>query len=329
MPEWLVGPEAYCDFATVQGAVEAAERVSEEEPVRIYILSGVYREPVRIYRSRLRLTGIGPVEITMDRCAKDLDERGREIGTFATPTLFLGGSELILENLTVSNTAGQGDDVGQALAVYAHCDKTLFLNCTFKGHQDTLCTGPLPPAQKNGEPFGGIPLRNRWALCRQLYRQCRIEGTVDFIFGGAAALFERCEIRSLPHAKAGQPGYITAASTPEGQPHGFTFRDCWLTAAPGVPEASVYLGRPWRKHAQTVFVNCRHGGHIHPRGWDNWGDPANEPTVYYGEFGVSDADRLREQRVPWAVCSGEDGTIGSVDELARFFEETTAIDLLL
>ncbi|WP_410769551.1 pectinesterase family protein [Fontibacillus sp. BL9] len=295
----LVGKQSFCDYQSIQEAVDALEQSSSMEPATLYILSGVYEETVQIYRSHLHVIGIGHVEITMNRYAKEKDENGEEIGTFATPTLFLGGSHLVLDNLMIANTAGQGENIGQAVAVYAHCDQTLFRNCIFKGHQDTLFTGPLPPAPKERLKFGGIPLRDHHPHYRQYYLNCRIEGTLDFIFGGATALFEHCEIHSLLHS-GNKESYITASSTPYGQEYGYVFKNCYLTAEPGV--SSVFLGRPWREYAKTVFVDCNLGGHIHPLGWDNWGDPANEDSVCYQEFGVRDAAALRLQRVPWGDC---------------------------
>ncbi|WP_410768965.1 pectinesterase family protein [Fontibacillus sp. BL9] len=304
----LVGTDPVCDFRSIQEAVDDLERrLPDDTPAEIHILPGVYEEVVRVYRSNLSLIGIGQVEIVMNRYARERDEQGNEIGTFGTPTLFLGGSRLIVENLVIANTAGQGEDIGQALAVYAHCDCTVFSHCTLKGHQDTLFLGPLPATPKERVRFGGIPLREHHAQYRQWYRHCRIEGTVDFIFGGATAFFEHSEIRSLRHAKESGAGYITAASTPEDESYGFVFKDCYLTAEEGVPDASVFLGRPWRPYAKTAFVNCRAGGHIQPQGWDNWNNPANEATVCYGEYEFNEAASLRPQRVEWAACSASGG----------------------
>lgn len=296
-----VGKEAFCDYRTIQEAVDELERRPSQKHETLYILSGVYEEAVRIYRSDLTIAGIGEVVITNNRYARQPDETGEEQGTFATPTLFLNGSRLVIENLTVANTAGQGPEIGQALALYAHCDETVFRNCTFKGHQDTIFTGPLPAANKHGGPFGGIPLRERHEQCRQLYSRCYIEGTVDFIFGGATAYFEQCEIRSLRSAHDGV-GYVTAASTPENQTYGYVFEECLLTAGDDV--SGIYMGRPWRSYAATAFVNCRLGAHIHPAGWDNWGNPANEATVRYSEYAASGLSELRGQRAPWAYVAG-------------------------
>lgn len=295
----VVGKESFCDYHTIQEAIDSLEREPSSHADTLYILSGVYNETIRIYRSYLTIIGMGTVEITMNRYAKELDDSGEEINTFATPTLFLGGSHLVLENLIITNSAGQGDHIGQAVAVYAHCDQTVFRTCTFKGHQDTLFTGPLPPAPRERGAFGGIPLREHHTHYRQLYQHCYIEGTVDFIFGGATAYFDRCEIRSIRHNE-NQTGYVTAASTPEGQPHGYIFKNCFLTAVPDI--APVFLGRPWREFAKTAFVGCEMGTHIHPLGWDDWNNAANEQTVCYQEYGVKDASVVRKQRVPWVDC---------------------------
>jgi pectinesterase len=295
----VVGQESFCDFHTIQAAIDALEVEGSNNAETLYIMAGVYEESVTIYRSNLTIIGLGQVEIMMNRYAKELDENGEEIGTFATPTLFLGGSHLVIENLLIANTAGQGEEIGQAVAVYAHCDQAVFRNCTFKGYQDTLFTGPLPPAPRERLLFGGIPLREHHSQYRQLYQNCYIEGTVDFIFGGAKAYFEHCEIRSLRHYE-NQTGYITAASTPQGQASGYVFKNCYLTAVPDI--APVFLGRPWREYAKTLFVDCQLGTHIHSLGWDNWGNSANEETVCYQEYGVKDATALRLQRVSWADC---------------------------
>lgn len=295
----VVGNEPFCDYHTIQEAIDALELAPPGQADTLYILSGVYNEAVRIYRSNLTIIGIGSVEIIMGRYAKERNEAGEEINTFATPTLFLGGSGLVLENLLITNCAGQGARIGQAVAVYANCDQTVFRYCRFKGYQDTLFTGPLPPAPRERRAFGGIPLKEHHTHYRQLYQQCYIEGTVDFIFGGATAYFEDCEIRSLRHSE-NEAGYVTAASTPEGQAHGYIFSKCFLTAVPDI--TPVFLGRPWREYAKTAFVDCKFGAHINPLGWDNWNNAANELTVCYQEYTVKDVSELREKRVPWADC---------------------------
>jgi pectinesterase len=130
------------------------------------------------------------------------------------------------------------------------------------------------------------------ANTRQYYKNCYIEGTTDFIFGGATALFEDCTI----HSKANS--YITAASTPQGRPYGFVLLKCKLTAADGVNK--VFLGRPWRSYAKTVFVECELGGHIRPEGWNNWGSAEKEKTVFYAEGKNTGPGADTVNRVSWS-----------------------------
>ncbi|WP_322922965.1 pectinesterase family protein [Paenibacillus campi] len=279
--------------------IKANDNDQASEMDTIFILEGVYEEAVMIHNSNLRLCGIGRVEITSSRHARERNEQGDEIGTFATPTVFLGGSDLLIENIIISNTAGQGDDIGQAVALTAYCDRAVFKNCTLRAYQDTLFTGPLPPKPKERAKFGGAEIRHKHAQYRQLYVNCYIEGTIDFIFGGATAYFDHCHIHSLRHYR-NHATYITAASTPAGQPFGYVFHRCWLTGDADI--TPVFLGRPWREYARTVFVQCRLGEHIDPAGWHNWDNPDNERTVVYQEYDPQHAAALRQTRVSWADC---------------------------
>lgn len=295
----VVGRESYCDFETIQAAVDFAESKEADKALTITVLSGTYHERVSIQRSNLTLQGIGEVVITNGLGARELHADGNEYGTFRTATLFISGNRNHLENLTIENTAGFGEVVGQALAVYADCDETTFQNCRLIGYQDTLFTGVLPEKQKDGTDFVTQAETGTQNTYRQYYKQCFISGTVDFIFGGATAYFEDCEIHSR---KEGQRtgGYITAASTPLNQETGFVFENCWLTAEEGVVD--VYLGRPWRGDAKTHFVNCYYGQHIHPAGWHDWSKESNHLTV---DYRVTGSELEKQTYFPTYVAWGK------------------------
>lgn len=126
---------------------------------------------------------------------------------------------------------------------------------------------------------------------RLYFQNCYIEGTTDFIFGPSTALFEDCTINSKRNS------YVTAASTPQDIEVGYVFKHCKLTANPDVDK--VYLGRPWRPYAFTLFIDCEMGKHICTSGWDNWRNPENEKTVRYGEYG-STGEGASGERVKWA-----------------------------
>lgn len=188
-------------------------------------------------------------------------------GTFFSPIVEIDGAAFEAVNISFENTFGTGS---QAVALSIHSDRAVFRNCRFLGWQDTLYA----------------------ASGRQYYRDCLIEGHVDFIFGNAAAVFDQCEIRSRGS------GYIAAQSRvrPDA-PTGFVFRHCRLT---GPPEARVFLGRPWRSFARVIFLDCWMGGHIRSEGWDNWNNAANEKSAWFAELGSSGPGANPAGRVSWA-----------------------------
>jgi pectinesterase len=183
--------------------------------------------------------------------------------------MLVEGNDFFAKNLTIQNTSGE---VGQAVALNVNADRAFFFNCTFLGNQDTLYT--------SGEGT------------KNYFSNCYIEGTTDFIFGDATVLFENCEI----HSK--KDSYITAASTPQGIAFGYVFKGCKLTAAEGVGQ--VYLGRPWRIYAKTVFMNCEMDKHIQPQGWENWSKPEAEKTAFYAEYNCKGPGFQPQKRVLWS-----------------------------
>ena len=268
--EISVAPDGTGDFTTIQQAIDGAKSFPDTR-ITIHIKKGVYEEKVKVHtwNSRLTLEGASAegVILRWDDYFGRM-ERGRN-STFHTATLLVQGDDFRAENLTIENRAGA---VGQAVALAVEADRCVLENCRLLGNQDTLYADG--------------------ANARQYYRNCYIEGTTDFIFGGATALFEDCTI----HSKA--DSYITAASTPKGRPYGFVFLKCRLTAADSVKK--VHLGRPWRSHAKTVFVGCEMGGHIRPEGWHNWNSPEKELTVFYAEGGNRGPGADTAKRVSWA-----------------------------
>lgn len=256
------------DYPSIQAAIDDAKSFPDER-VTITIQPGVYREKVLVpsWNNRLTLQGVGNVTITHADSFKSIG-RGRN-STFFTHTLRIDANDVIVRNLTIENAAGE---VGQAVALHVEGHRCRFENLRLLGHQDTLYL--------DGE--GSI----------QVFRDCYIEGTTDFIFGGASALFENCEIR------AKSDSYLTAASTPKGATFGFVFLDCRLTADESAKK--VYLGRPWRTHAQTVFIRCAIGPHIRSEGWHNWGNLDAESHAFYAEFSNTGPGAATDARVPWS-----------------------------
>lgn len=268
-------------YRSISAALEAAERCVSDTtvPVRVLVAPGEYREQVEIRRPHVTLEGetADSVRIVGGLGAKMPSEDGSgqdgRLGTFRTYTVLVDADDVTLAGLTIENNAGDGREVGQAIALYADGDRLVVDACCIKGHQDTLFLGPLPPREAKPGGFIGPKQFAPRRVGRQYFRRCRIEGDVDFIFGGARAYFEGCEIRSL-NRNMDVNGYVTAASTPEGEPYGFVFHGCSFTAPQDVAPDSVYLGRPWREWAQTVLIDCWLGQHIKREGWWDWNKPA-------------------------------------------------------
>ncbi|GAE28759.1 pectinesterase family protein [Alkalihalobacillus hemicellulosilyticus] len=269
-----VAKDASGDFPTIQEAIDSV-RVHPLDPVTILIKSGHYHERIFIPENKPTLTLMGEDKektvITYDNHANMLDEDGKPIGTFQTPTMNILADHTRLKDLTIQNIAGRGEDVGQALALSVSGDQCYFENLHLFGYQDTLyaCKG------------------------RHAFWHCTIAGDIDFIFGAAEAIFHQCTIHSL------RRGYITAASTPANQRYGFIFLNCKLTGE--AKPNSVYLGRPWRPYAHTLFINCWMGEHINQTGWDNWRNKRNEQTARYGEAHCKGPGAISSKRVQWAT----------------------------
>ena len=275
---FTVAPDGSGTHKTIQAAVNAF-RDHMQVRVTLYVKNGTYPEKLIIpsWKPNIHIVGESRegVIITGDDYSGKAYPGGRDgtgndkFSTYTSFTVRVDAPDVILENLTIRNTAGR---VGQAVALHVEADRFVCRNCALLGNQDTLY------AAAEGS--------------RQYYDNCHIEGTTDFIFGKSVAVFQSCTIKSLVNS------YVTAAATPDYQPYGFVFFDCQLIADPAATK--VYLGRPWRPYAKTIFIRSRMGSHILPVGWDNWGNAANEKTVLYAEQGSTGPGGSTSKRVGWS-----------------------------
>jgi pectinesterase len=278
---FIVAKDGSGNFKTIQEAVNAVRDLSQKQ-FTIFIKNGVYNEKVVVPSWKTHISLIGEskentIITNNDYTGKDYpgkDPSGKDkYMTFTTYTVLVAGNYFVAENITIQNTAGR---VGQAVALHVEADHVIVKNCRLLGNQDTLYLAT--------------------ASSRQYYEGCYIEGTTDFIFGEATVVFQNCTIKSLVDS------YITAAATSPDQQFGFVFFNCTLVADTAVKK--VYLGRPWRPHAKTVYIDCALGSHIVPAGWDPWeGDamfPDKELTAYYAEYGNTGQGSPVKNRVAWS-----------------------------
>ena len=273
----VVAADGTGDYKTIQEAVNAVRDFTLFR-VTIFIRKGVYHEKLCIPSWKCTITLQGEdrdstVITNADYSGKiypGKDASGRDkFGTFNSYTVQIAGDDIIAENLTFENAAGP---VGQAVALHVEGDRCRFRNCRLLGNQDTLYAGKEDS--------------------RQYYQDCYIEGTTDFIFGAATVWFEGCTI----HSK--RDSYITAASTTPKQSYGFVFNHCKLSADSAAKK--VFLGRPWRPYAATVFMNSVLGPQILAQGWHNWDKKENELTARYAEYNNIGAGAAHDKRVAWS-----------------------------
>jgi pectinesterase len=307
-------------FRAIQEALRAIQVVSSLAPksypavhenitpVTIHVGPGVYREKLVLDTPYVNLVGSGRGEtvVIYGDSARDFLPNGEKRGTFRTAAFRIDAHDVTVCHLTFQNDAGYGHTVGQALAMYADGDRISFWDCDFLGSQDTLFTAPLPEKEAAPGGFVGPGDKRPRVRGRQYYRYCFLQGDVDFIFGGAIALFEDCTIYSkmpgdrVPSESPNSEtilGYVTAASTPETQHAGYVFRNCKFVS--DCPPGTVYLGRPWREYAKTVLLQCELGAHIHPAGWHDWQKPHGH--FYYAEYKSSGAGASPSTRADFST----------------------------
>jgi pectinesterase len=265
------------NYQNIQDAINALRAYSPTHNT-IYIKNGLYKEKVTIpaWVTNLSIKGESKdstILTNSDYSGKflfaDTINNKQKHSTFTSYTLYVQGNDIDIENMTIQNEAGK---VGQAVALHVDGDRFILRNCNLLGNQDTLLTAN--------------------DSARQYFENCFIEGTTDFIFGNATAVFNQCIIHSLSNS------YITAASTMPHQKFGYVFMNCQLTANEKTDK--VYLGRPWRAFAKTVFLNCNLGKHIRVEGWHNWGNKDNEATAFYAEYNNVGEGATTENRVAWS-----------------------------
>ena len=290
----VVSRDGTGDFRTLQEAVESA-RAFMDYTVTIYVKNGVYKEKVIVPSWVENIDIIGE---DRDKTIITYDDHANinKMGTFRTYTVKVEGSDITFKNLTIENNAAQ---LGQAVALHTEGDRLKFINCRILGNQDTIYTGAK--------------------FTRLYFKDCYIDGTTDFIFGPSTALFEDCIIHSKRNS------YVTAASTPKEAKYGYVFKHCKLTAEPGVDK--VYLGRPWRPYAYTLFIECELGKHIVLAGWHNWGKQSNEETARYMEYKNTGEGANASERVAWSKqLTKKEAEAVTVDAIFRTQSNWNPID---
>lgn len=281
---------------TIEEAIKKAPEFSTRRIV-IYVKAGKYVENnLKVGRKKINLMFIG------DGKGKTVISGGTSIfdnvTTFHTASFAATGSGFIARDMTFENTAGPNKH--QAVALRVGADHGVVYRCNIIGYQDTLYV------HSN----------------RQFFRECDIYGTVDFIFGNAAVVFQNCNIWARKPMDF-QKNTITAQNRkyPQ-QTTGISIHACRIVATVDL-EASKssfysYLGRPWKLYSRTVVMLSSIGDHVHPRGWLEWNSTFALDTLYYGEYMNNGPGAALGQRVKWpgyhVINSSTEASKFTVDE---------------
>ncbi|KAL9265960.1 putative pectinesterase/pectinesterase inhibitor 41 [Drosera capensis] len=267
------------NYSTISDAVADAPEQTEAGNgyFVIYVMAGVYEEYVSIPKSKTYLLmvgdGINATIVTGNRSVID------GWTTFNSATFAVVADGFIAVNMTFQNTAGAIKQ--QAVAVRSGADLSAFYSCSFEAYQDTLYAHSL----------------------RQFYKQCDIYGTIDFIFGNAAVVFQDCNIFPRQPLQ-GQFNTITAQGrTDPNQNTGTSIQGATITAAPDLASSNftveTYLGRPWKNYSTTVFMESYMDAVINPAGWHEWSGTFALDTLYYAEYDNSGPGSNTTDRVTW------------------------------
>ncbi|XP_028070002.1 pectinesterase-like [Camellia sinensis] len=276
-PHVVVSSDGIGKHRTIGEAVRMAPNMSLNRYV-IRIKAGKYTENVVIHREKVNIILVGDgMNSTVITSSKNFIDG---FSTFTSATLTVVGDKFIATDLTIMNTAGPQKHQAVALRVNSNA---AFYRCNIISYQDTLYAHSL----------------------QQFYRECTIQGTIDFIFGNAAAIFQNCLIQ-VRKPILGQENMITAQGREDpNQNTGISLQNCTIVAAPDLTVAeranfSTFLGRPWRNYSRTIVMKSYLGDLIHPEGWHKWNEYSTLDTVEYTEYMNSGPGSDTRQRVTWA-----------------------------
>jgi len=284
-PNVTVAKDGSGQFPNISAALDALPKSYTGRYV-IYIKEGVYDESVNVTNGMANITFYG------DGAKKSIITGSKSVGDgvrmWRTATLAVDGDRFMAVKMGIRNTAG--DEKQQALALRVKGDRAIFFDCRIDGHQDTLFAQAY----------------------RQYYRSCIISGTVDFIFGDAAAVFQRC-VLLVKDPLPGKPGVVTAHGRRDRQQTtGFVLHRTRIVADEALAGKSAtvktFLGRPWKEYSRVVVIESVIDGFVHAQGYMPWEGKNNLGTAFYGEYGnVGDGANItaREEMKGFHVLNKE------------------------
>ncbi|KAK9735483.1 hypothetical protein RND81_04G208400 [Saponaria officinalis] len=272
----VVAQDGSGKYKTIEEALGEIPKYGNESFI-IYIKEGVYNEYLVVYKwmTHVVFVGDGPTKTRITNNKNFVDG----VKTFKTATLSVLGDFFMAKDIGVENSAGAIKH--QAVALRVQSDQSIFYNCHMDGYQDTLYTHTY----------------------RQFYRDCRVTGTIDFIFGDAAAFFQNCTF-VVRKPLDNQRCIVTAQGRMERhQPTGIIIHKCRFESDPEYYPVrktnTAYLARPWKEYSKTIIMESYIDDLIAPEGWLPWEGTFGLETCYYGEYNNEGPGSDMSNRVKW------------------------------
>ncbi|XP_073310040.1 probable pectinesterase/pectinesterase inhibitor 58 [Primulina huaijiensis] len=276
-PDFIVAKDGSGKYRTINEALKDVPERSNRTIV-LYIKAGIYEEKVQINSSivNLMIIGDGPTQTKITGRLNFIDGTN----TYQTATVAVQGDNFIARDIGFENSAGA--EKHQAVALRVSADKVIFYNCQMDGYQDTLYAHTY----------------------RQFYRDCVISGTIDFIFGDSAAVFQGCTLL-IRKPMDNQQNIVTAQGRKDlRQPTGLVLQNCTFKADPTYypfrNKLKSYLGRPWKEYSRTIILESFLDDCIQPQGWLPWNATFALETLFYTEFNNRGPAAPKSERSKWA-----------------------------
>ncbi|MCO5549254.1 hypothetical protein L7F22_002721 [Adiantum nelumboides] len=265
----VVDVNGHGNFTSIQKAVDFIP-LGSKNPVYILVKPGIYREKVEIPMTKDFITLQGHGRNTTMVVWNDTTTIANS--TYRSASISVDAQYFAAMNISFMNSAPAqlpGAERQQAVALRVSGDNAVFYGCGFIGHQDTLY-------DQKGEHY---------------FRDCYIEGSIDFVFGNGRSMYQGCELHVVPIT----PGSLTAQKRARNtSDSGFVFLNCTISGT-----GPVYLGRAWGRYSRVVFLYTYMENIIRPQGWNNWGDARRNGMVYYGQYKCTGLGAGTKGREPW------------------------------
>ena len=275
-PDITVAKDGSGDYTTINEALKHVP-INQNKTFTLYVKEGVYEEKVTVNATLkyLLLVGDGPTKTKITGKLNFIDGTN----TYHTATFVVQADHFMARDIGFENSAGA--EKHQAVALRVSADMAIFYNCQMDGYQDTLYAHTY----------------------RQFYRDCVISGTIDFIFGDSAAVFQNC-VLVVRKPLSNQQCIVTAQGRKDiRQPTGLVMQNCSFVSDPEYFPVrftnKAYLGRPWKEYSRTIIMESFIDDLIQPEGWLPWNLDFGLETLFYTEFNNRGPGSGKEHRVKW------------------------------